>query len=350
VSARPFDAAKYFRRSLSPEDRARLPYYSQLIDALADSATACQLLEETRPEQRNPMLILATLHYGALRGDEVLSPLYEGIGTLTPEHFATAVVERLETRPGLVRAELHRATQTNEPGRSAVTGAVLRELKLRGVNDVHLIDVGTSMGLNLYPDHYRVNVDDPNDPSILEMLDIYSSVPDGPLPTIHERVGIDLNPLDPEEPDDVVWLEACLWPEEPQRAARFRAILDQMHAWPPATRLKGSASDIIDDAVARCATTATPVIFHTWVAAYFSLEEQRIWRERAMSHVSSGAVWIYFEFPASVAGLQPPRSTIVSPRHGGTQIVVAEPGAQPVAWGWAHPHGRWIALSPPTRV
>ena len=30
--------------------------------------------------------------------------------------------------------------------------SVLGELNERGITDVHLIDVGTSMGLNLYPD------------------------------------------------------------------------------------------------------------------------------------------------------------------------------------------------------
>lgn len=347
MSGRPFDAAKYYRRSLSPDDRARLPYYDRLIDELANSKVARDLLEEARPEQRNPMLVLAALHYGALRGDEVLGPIYDGIGALAPEEFAAGIVARLEEHPELVRDQLHRATQTNEPGRSAVMAAVLRELGARGVHDVHLIDVGTSMGLNLYPDQYRVNVDDPDDASALTMLDIYRTVRSGPLPTVHQRIGIDLNPLDPGEPDDVLWLEACLWPEEPERTARFESILANMRSWPAATRLKGPAIDLIDEAVSLCASSATPVIFHSWVAGYFPLAEQRVWRERAMSHVADGALWIYFEDPFTVSGLRPPPSDVDSPRLGGTQIVVCEARSQPAPWGWAHPHGRWIALSPP---
>jgi hypothetical protein len=353
VSERAFDAAKFYRRSLSLEDRARLPYYGQLIDALADSPVACDLLKEARPEQRNPMLVLAALHYGALCGDEVLDPLYDAIGVVAPEEFASQVVARLEALPELVRDQLHRATQTNEPGRSAVMAAVLRELKTRGVHDVHLIDVGTSMGLNLYPDLYRVNINDhdhdDDDASALSMLDLYGTVGEGALPTIHQRIGIDLNPLDPDELDDVRWLDACLWPEEPERAARLRAALEQMHSWPTATRLKGSALDLIDEVVASCSSAATPVIFHSWVASYFSLNEQRVWRERVMQHVTNGALWIYFEHPLSVAGLRPPPSHIESPRHGGTQIVVSEVASEPASWGWSHPHGRWIALAPPVR-
>jgi hypothetical protein len=330
MSEEPFDPATVYRWSLAPEDRARLPYYDKLVDALAGSEVACDLLVETRPEQRNPMLVLAALRLGALRGDE----------------FASRVVARLEARPQLVRGELHRATQTNEPGRSAVTAAVLRELVARGVTDIHPIDVGTSMGLNLYPDRYRVNVDDPSDPTVLTMDDLNGNVRDGPLPSIHQRIGIDLNPLDPNEPEDVLWLEACLWPEEPHRLARFKAILERAKHWPEATRLEGRATALIDEVVASCPPAATPVIFHSWVAAYFPVEEQVRWRQQAMRHVANGAVWVYLEYPPLVAGLRPPKGRSERAREGGSQIVVAEPGAEPRAWGWAHPHGRWIALAP----
>ncbi len=347
MSETTFDAPTYYRMALAPEDRERLPYYAHLVDALANSATAAQLLGEARPEQRNPMLVLAALHYAALQGDHDLAPLYEGLSRYPPEEFASKVTAVLEARPALVRDQLHRATQTNEPGRSAVLAAVLSELHGRGVRDVHLIDVGTSMGLNLYPDYYRIN-DDEADDVVLTMEDLNANVTTSPLPRIHERIGIDLNPLDPENPDDVLWLKACLWPEEPQRARRLDAILDQMVLWPRATRLKGSAVDLIDGVLDGCLPDATPVVFHSWAAAYFSPDEQARWRERIMHHVRTRATWIYFEHPWGVKGLEPPR-TSEAPRSGATQIVVCEIGEDPAHWGWAHPHGRWVALSPPSQ-
>jgi hypothetical protein len=347
VNEEPFDAAAAYRWSLSAEDRARLPYYDALVNALSEAEIGRTLLEEARPEQRNPMLVLAALHYGALCGDPVLAPLYDAIGALAPGEFASRIASRLEERPDLVRRQLHRATQTNEPGRSAVLAAVLRVLKARDVDDIHLIDVGTSMGLNLYPDLYRVNVHDPSDPSVLVIHDLNGTVRSGNLPTVHQRIGIDLNPLDPDQPDDVRWLEACLWPEEPHRNARFHSILEQMRQWPRAIRLKGPAVQLIDEAVSSCSPNATPVIFHSWVAAYFTPAEQREFRARVMRHVEAGAIWIYFEHPKSVPGLDPPPSATDSPRKGGSQIVVSEAGAEPASWGWAHAHGRWIALTPP---
>ncbi|MFZ1063273.1 MAG: DUF2332 domain-containing protein [Acidimicrobiales bacterium] len=341
-----FDPAAYYRLALSPEDRERLPYYSALVDALAQCDVALELLVETRPEQRNPMLVLAALHYHALIGDDELAPLYHDLQERSPADFASSVCAVLERRPSLVREQLHRSTQTNEPGRSAVLGSVLRELNERGVSDVHLIDVGTSMGLNLYPDFYRVN-DDPGDGVALTTEHLDSTGSSTPMARIHQRIGIDRHPLDPANPDDVLWLRACLWPEQPERADRLDEILRAMAHWPPATRLEGTALERIDEALERCTPDAVPLVFHSWVAAYFTPEEQVRWRERIMSHVRERALWIYFEHPWAVKGLEPPAAPSAAPRRGATQIVVCEVGADPAHWGWAHAHGRWISLTPP---
>jgi len=340
-----FDAAAYYLLSLSPEDRDRLPYYSALVDALAESPVARQLLGEARPEQRNPMLVLAALHYHALTGDQELGPLYADLTKESPSEFASLVVGALERRPDLVRDQLHRSTQTNEPGRSAILATILAELNARAITDVHLIDVGTSMGLNLYPDFYRINDDGPSGVSLAtEFLD--SSEVTSPMARIHQRVGIDLYPLDPANPEDVLWLRACLWPEQPERAARLDDVLKEMVRWPRATRLRGSALERIDEALDLCTPDAVPLIFHSWVAAYFSSEDQASWREKIMNHVRSRAMWIYLEHPWAVKGLEPPAAAD-APRAGAAQIVVCEVGAEPAHWGWAHPHGRWVSLSPP---
>ena len=342
-----FNAGAYYRLALAPEDRERLPRYAALVDALSTSSVACALLGEARAEQRNPMLVLAALHYNALVGDRVLAPLYAHVNQIDPGDFARGVVAALEERPELVRAQLHRATQTNEPGRSAVLAAILRELHSRGVEDVHLIDVGTSMGLNLYPDFYNIN--SPSDEGVnLEIEDLGGNVTRVGLPRIHQRIGIDLHPLDPSNAEDVLWLKACLWPEQPERTTRFEHTLKAMKDWPSALRLTGSALDVIDDALSLCTPDAMPVVFHSWVAAYFSPEEQVRWREIIMRHVQSRATWIYLEHPWGVKGLTPPATTSDPPRSGATQIVVCELGGEPAHWGWAHPHGRWVALAAPS--
>ena len=43
-------AADFYRLAMSPEDRERLPRYRHLLDALALSPVADQLLDEAPPE------------------------------------------------------------------------------------------------------------------------------------------------------------------------------------------------------------------------------------------------------------------------------------------------------------
>ena len=337
----------FYRMAMSPEDLERLPRYRHLLDALARSSVARQLLDAAPAEQRHPMLVLAALHFNALRGDAELAPLYEAISQIDPEEFARGVVEALERDPTLVSAHLHRRTQTNEAGRSAILAQVLRALALRGVDDIHLIDVGTSMGLNLYPDRYRTNGTDADDLLNFNVDVLANTLLESPLPAIHERVGIDLHPLDPHDDDDVQWLKACLWPEEPLRRRRLEAMLAAIDSWPAARRVKGSALDVIDGVIDSCPRDATPVVFHSWVAAYFSDDDQVAWRRAMMRHSRERAIWIYFEYPPAVRGLGSPVNATPSPRKGGSQIVVTERGRDQVSWGWTHPHGRWIAMNPP---
>lgn len=51
---------------------------------------------------------------------------------------------------------------------------------------------------------------------------------EGPLPPtapidVVERAGVDLNPLNPNEPDDLLRLKAYLWPDQPHRLALTQA-------------------------------------------------------------------------------------------------------------------------------
>jgi hypothetical protein len=43
------------------------------------------------------------------------------------------------------------------------------------------------------------------------------------MPKVVARVGVDLDPVDVTDADDARWLRACLWPDQPERAARLEA-------------------------------------------------------------------------------------------------------------------------------
>jgi len=344
------DARRRYHFAFTREDHVRLPFYSALMTALENDPVAQELLAGIRVEQRNPMRVLASLHLAALRGHPELTPIYRDArwGLITdPEEAARHVVDVLNTEPELVRVELHRSTQTNEPGRSAIFQAVIALIAQRGHSSINLIDVGTSAGINLYFDQFPVRAEDDDNPLTLVCRDETPVDRTLPLPGVLSRVGIDPSPLDLAVEDDRFWLQACLWPEEPRRLARLDAIIAQWSSWPATTVLRGTVAERLGDAIALGDPSSLTVVINSYVAAYFSEDDQRAYFEDMVERCRQGNVaWISLESPFMVNW--PTSSTSSeSARKGATQVLVTLPGESPRQWGWCHHHGLWLELEPP---
>ena len=328
---------------MAPEDYDRLPFYSALLKELEDDHLALELLASVRESQRNPMLVLAALQLAALRGHVVLAPIYDDArrGELRrPKSAAHRVVTALRDEPDLVRGELWRSTQTNEPGRSAVLQAVVADL-VRGDESVNVLEVGASAGINLRFDQFPVRDHDDANPLTLVCDDRSEIDRSQALPQVNERVGIDLNPLSLANEDDRLWLKACLWAEERRRHERFDAIVAAYEHWPSATILRGSVRERLNDAIARCATGDTTIIVNTWTVAYFSKDEREWYFDevvRRSRHDNVASISI--ESPmVTWPGVDATKDDL---HRAASQIVVTRSGTSPVRWGWCHAHGRWL--------
>jgi len=342
------EIANRYRHILSPEDRDRLPGYAALCDALAESRIALELLGTVHARQQNPTLILAILHFLALTGHPVLGPVYRVLHEgrpIDPGAFARNVVEVLEAEPELLRRELWRSTQTNEPNRSAVLAAAIGDVaRTLGHGHINLIDVGTSMGFNLFPDLVTVVAKDRGNDADLVTECFTGDFVRSPVPQIGRRVGLDQNVLFPTKVDDVAWLTACLWPEESRRLRRFNALLEEMKRWPEPIRVAGNALDLIDYEVT-FDDTPTYVI-NSWVLAYFSLEERARWRDTMDYHFAEreDLVWISMEHPSINNSLRFPEAPATAARPGASEIVVTSSFYPSTHWGWTHPHGHWFSV------
>lgn len=338
------DARRRYRFALAPEDRDRLPFYHALSGELENDALALEILAEVRAEQRNPMLVLATLHLAALRGHPVLGPIYDAArhGTLSePVDAARDVVDVLRSSPNLVRDELWRSTQTNEPGRSAVIQAVVGDLAGKDCGDVAVIEVGTSAGINLHFDQFPVRPHDDGNPLTLVCDDRTPVDRERGLPQVRQRVGIDPHPLRLDRDEDRLWLKACLWPEERRRHERFDAVVAAYATWPPATILAGSARERLDDAFALVDDDAMTIVFNTWVAFYFTPDERdEYFTTMTRRCAATNTAWISVESTL----IEVPGVSVNEGAHhrGASQIVLTRPGATPETWGWCHAHGRWL--------
>lgn len=338
------DARKRYHFALAPEDYERLPFYAAFLALLEDDSLALELLASVRVEQRNPMLILATLHLAALRGHAELGPLYESArhGQLDdPDGAARVVFEVMHHSPALVGDELWRSTQTNEPGRSAVLQAVIADLVVGPASSINVIDVGASAGINLCFDQFPVRERDDGNPLTLVCEDLTPIDRSRTLPRVISRVGIDPNPLNLERMDDRLWLKACLWPEESRRHERFNAIVAARPSWPTATVLTGRALERLDDALELSDPTAMTVVMNTWVAFYFTPEERIDYFDKLSRRcLDDNVAWISIESPLTE---WPGIAVDDEARHrGASQIVLARPQSSPRRWGWCHAHGRWL--------
>lgn len=301
-------------RTFGEEAAGSSPLYAQLAADVAGDRQVLRFLAALPAGKRQPNLLLAALQY--LHGS-------------APRHGAELRRMVVDDAGRLTATMSARATQTNEPARC--TGL----LPVLGLLDgpLALLEVGASAGLCLYPDRYSYDYDGVavGPPGQVHLRCIATGavpVPDR-LPEVSARIGIDLNPLDPADPDDRAWLRALVWPG-PQAAARLERLdaAASIAAAEPARMLAGDLVDRLPDALELVPPGCTVVVFHTAVLPYLPSER----RGAFLDLVGALPVrWIAQEAPGVVPGTGP-----ASPSGWGTAFVLTLDG-RPVAH--TAPHG-----------
>ena len=256
------------------------PLYERVAVALSESDEALRAIETAPARKRHPTVILAALHDLALAGRA--PALAAAYAAADGDAAAGAAIDTLlRMTDSVVAIAVRRRTRTNETGRCAVLYPAIAEAARRvGANSVGLIDVGCSAGLNLNVDRVGItysngqSLGDPSSPVQLSS----SIVGDRPIPTrampeVVARIGVDLDPVDVTDADDARWLRACLWPDQPERAAKLEAEL-ALAATAPPLLLPGDAVEVMPDAFARVPADALPVVTTTWALSHFPLESR----------------------------------------------------------------------------
>jgi hypothetical protein len=312
---------------------------------------------------RQPNVLLAAAHDLVLRGvDHPLGGLYrratagEVLGDDDLDAAASAFRDLVMGERDEVAALLAtRRTNTNECGRSAVLAPALRWAAAQVGAPIALLDGGTSAGLNLRLDRYRLDYGDAGATGPADAPVTVSCAVDGPAPIapsvveIVDRVGLDRAPVDLADPDQARWLLACVWPDT-GRMERTRAAiaLAQQH---PVEIVEGDLVDGLPAAVARLRRGAPVVVTTTWVLAYLR-QADRVRFVDALAAVSADrpVVWVSAEGPGVVPEPTGPRGSAPDPSSGDddrSSVVAAwtfSSGAldSAVVLGRCHPHGAWL--------
>lgn len=221
-----------------------------------------------------------------------------------------------------------RFTQTNECRRCV---ALLPVVWMSPFERFHLVDVGTSAGLNLGLDRYRYSWDGVSwGPADGVPLHAESRGAD-PVPReieVLSRIGLDRNPIDPSEPEERLWLKSLIWPEHHERRVRLEAALAAMESL-EVEFVAGDFEDTIEG-VLRGLPEGEPVVL--------------------MNSFSLGFDGDAFDFVASAVGSERAHREIfrisMEVRVGVDTWpeLVVDDGTGPRTVGKAHHHGYWIDL------
>jgi hypothetical protein len=286
---------------------------------VADDRDFLELLGRLPPAKQQPnLLFAAVLYLGGRQSD---------FGA-----FRAFVLDHADQVLATIMA---RQTQTNEVGRCALLLPLLAGLP----GPLALVEVGASAGLCLLPERYAYDyggtiVGDPASPLRLACR------PRGPvpiptgLPEVVWRRGIDLAPVDLDDPDAVRWLECCVWPDQPERLSRLRAAMQIARADPPEL-VRGDLLEQVGPVVAQAPTDATVVVFHAAALVYLPESARRRFVE-LMAKLS--AIWISAEGRGVLPTLEPAPERVQVPDEA---VFLLGQGPDRLV-GLADPHGAWL--------
>lgn len=221
-----------YRRWADVEARDSSPQYEAWARAIASAPDALETIGALPHVKRQPNLVFAAAR---LHG----APLASG-----------AFVAWIRENWSLVEATaLARATQANEPARCAPLLFALSQLE----GPISIIEVGASAGLCMIPDRYGYRfaygqttrlVGPADDDSLVIECAVEGTEPPERMPNIVWRAGLDLNPIDISDPDELSWMETLIWPEHIERRDRFHRAVDVLRDDPPAIHTGDLVTDL----------------------------------------------------------------------------------------------------------
>lgn len=304
------------------------PCFGAWADGVAGDSAVLAWLDRLPVPKRQPNLVFAAARWH---------------GVPAPGPYAGLRAALLGDDGTIEATILARATQTNESGRLAT---LLPAFSRLGAGHLALVEVGASAGLCLYPDRYDYGWATADGEHVLAgpgagrpRLDCRVEGPaplPSILPTVALRSGIDLNPLDVTDDDQMGWLETLVWPEDDARRGQLRRAIAVARSDPPALT-RGDLLTALPDLVESAASYGTVVVFHSAVIAYLTDDDRARFHDLMTGLVADGAChWVSNEASEVL-----PRVSATGPAKP-DDIRGFVLGIDGRAVAWTHGHGRWL--------
>ena len=287
----------------------RSPLYVHLAMRAAEDPELLKIAAQAAEKHALPNLFFAAVHFLLLKGEHhQLTAFYPSLNKATRHYdyiypyFRSFVLEReLEIRDIIGT----RSVQTNEVARSAILVPAF-ELVYRqsGKKPLALIEIGSSAGLTLLWDryHYRYNETlqcGPFNSPVQINCELHGAtkppIPNS-FPEIAWRQGIDLNPIDLHDPENVLWLRALVWPEHEKRDKQLERAIEVARKNPP-EMVHGDALQVLPNLIRQVGDGSELCVYHSFTLS-LATKEHRERLESILAQASEGrnVSWISFEW------------------------------------------------------
>lgn len=275
------DTFERWGRVEAPSVGSRL--YAELGLGVARDPELLRLAAETRTYQPAPNMLFAAVQYlllgGAAHELREHYPVVASGGTPPEPAFPKFRDFCLTHRDAIVSLLKTRLTQTCVLRRCACLLPAFARVVSQAPGPLAMLEIGPSAGLNLLWDRYRYDYGgelhwgDPQSEVLLET----ERRGDQPLPDLPGsievvwRTGVDLNPVDLGDGDQVRWLRALIFPEHLERHAQLRAAIRVARHHPPRL-VRGDAAERLPELLEEAPREATLVTFATHTLVQFPRE------------------------------------------------------------------------------
>lgn len=268
---------KKFERFAEEECSGHSPLYYDLSKQIAGDEELLHICKFVKEGQPVPNLFLAAVHFFVLKNEsDLLAGYYPSVtGQKTkaiPFDLFKAFVQ--QHREGIIGLLQHRIVQTNVLTRCNYLLPVFSTILSCTNKPATIIDIGASAGLNLNFDHYQYYHDDKKVYGD-SRIKLHCQIRDGKVPEIRpfncalRKIGIDQHLIDPTDADDLVWLQALIWPDQTERFAMLTEAL-QAPCFSEIKRIAGSTIADFKKAIEAVDPAETLIIYATHVLYQFT--------------------------------------------------------------------------------
>jgi hypothetical protein len=244
------------------------PLYEHLAGKAAEDDEIAGLLTSAEANDARGVLLMATAHR-LIQADPIhpLSRYFpslggsDGVDSETWPLFREFLLSREDTAREIISG---RYTQTNEVRRAALLYPAVSIAAKEAGGKIALLEVGCSAGLLLGLDKfsYRYQCDGGEQLSagpVKAAVGLHCALdlaPGARLPkllkklTVTAKAGLDRVPVDTSDEDELAWLEACVWADQPDRIRLLRTAAAAQRKYSPEL----ITGDAVDDLAAAAAT------------------------------------------------------------------------------------------------